>query len=239
MAKKFRFRIADPKGLGQELQREVDRRFGGNKSAAARAADLDQPHFTRLLAGEYEAITVPTGRALRDFLPADRLETFYNLVMGEGARSLLKSLYRDWIKEAGSRGHWAAVPLLFKSKDDEIHFVEDHEALYWNRLGLYLEMLKECLNRFPSYLAPLDKAIEQGNYSLARKGVSLARIFEPLLDHYNSGFVERGWHELSDDEKMRFLDASVRREVILLNRDPNAVRASGVFFGRAPKIPDG
>jgi hypothetical protein len=238
MAQKFRFRIADPKGLGEELQREVDRRFGGNKSAAADAAGLKQPHFTRLLAGKYEAITVPTGRALRDFLPEDRLETFYNLIMGEGARSLLASLYRDWIKEATNRAHWAAVPMLFKSEDDEIHFVDDLDALFWNRFGFHVEMLKECFLRFPSYLAPLNKAIEEGGYSLARKSVSLARIFEPLLDHYNSGFVERGWHELSDDEKMAFLDASVRREVILLDRDPTPARASAVFYGRKPKIPD-
>lgn len=71
-----------------------------------------------------------------------------------------------------------------------------------------------------------------------RRGFEMARIrlawytvVEPLLEHAESGFVERSWTELTPTELRAFMRAGLTRERILLKRDHTLQRIESAVDG--------
>jgi hypothetical protein len=219
----YRIPIGNPQALADELRSVVSVRFNGNQSAAARAARLKQPHFAKLCSASLASVTRRTALALRQLVPAERRAAFDTLFLNDKARHLILNVYRPWVDEAShgvphdARWDWDVVDRRIKE------FGGEDETTYFDYQTKVNQILTEWQNDFPSYLARLDRAIERGGHSFARRQISLLRMCEPLLDHHASGLIERGWHELDRTEKGRFLSASVGRETILLKRDRDAL----------------
>jgi hypothetical protein len=66
------------------------------------------------------------------------------------------------------------------------------------------------------------------NTETLRQEVAVLRVIEPLLEASQSGYVERSWSELSAKERRDFIDAGIRRELILLDREPALARATRI-----------
>jgi hypothetical protein len=229
---RYRIPIDNPDELANELRSVVTERFGGNFSAAARTAKLKQPHFAKLCSAKLRSVTKETATALRRLIPAERRAVFDTLLLSDNALYMILRVYRPWIDEASTRlFHDPPYQWLVENGRVE-QFGGGGDATFGNRMTMATQILAEWLTDFAGYLAPLDRAIERGGHGLNRKSVSLFRMVEPLLDHHASGLVERGWHELSRTEKQRFINASVRREEILLKRERDGLRATRVVSGR-------
>lgn len=64
--------------------------------------------------------------------------------------------------------------------------------------------------------------------TIVRGKVAQARVIGPLVEHVESGLVERDWRELSDQELTHFVKAGIERERILARRSPTLGRLQGV-----------
>jgi len=64
--------------------------------------------------------------------------------------------------------------------------------------------------------------------------VALLNILEPLLEGAESGFIERSWEELTDEELNTFVAKGIDRERILLRRVPNPERIQAAVGGSHP-----
>jgi hypothetical protein len=76
---------------------------------------------------------------------------------------------------------------------------------------------RDLLERFERW------ATAYGIVSL-RLELALNRAWEPLLEQAPSAFVERSWRDLSDRELRQFVRHGLRREEILLRREPDWIR---------------
>lgn len=217
-----------PAGLGAELDAIVRTKFANNGTKAAERAGLKQSHFAKLRYGHQRAITSETADLLRSFLR--RYSRSIEPRLLDASAHLLLKYYSLWAAVAANRFAVDGTPLIAYAEGRPRVVGKVHE---FDAIGSFLTRLLLEWNKAPyaGYLAPLRRAFRRwGNdsYNEARLGLSLVRIAGPLLDHYRSGFVERGWEELCNKEKTKFLKAGVVREIILLDRDPDIVRVSSV-----------
>ena len=72
---------------------------------------------------------------------------------------------------------------------------------------------------------------------VARLSLMEERTLAPLLQWEASGFTERHWSELTDDELRRFVKAGDERENILARRDDDATRVRAALRDRRPPPP--
>jgi hypothetical protein len=217
--------LENPKALGDALREIVRSRFQGNASEAARAAGLLQPNFDKLCKGAHKSVSANTARSLRDFFPPDQREQLNRLILPPAAIDLYRVAYLAWEKSnsqmaAHVRGNF------FADHGTSIHQVPEEDVAF-TVLAAMGDIFKEWLNPpFVSYYNDLDNAVKRGGRSDLRRQVALWRMLAPLMDHYASGLIERGWHELNDNEKIEYLKLSVKREEILLRGSAPLMRAA-------------
>ena len=108
-----------------------------------------------------------------------------------------------------------------------IDATKDRSPLPW-RLAERREILKHLKAQRPWVLNRFQSFLEKRGHLGARSDMAIARAVDPLLDGPESGFVERSWRDLSDDELARFVDAGLARERILLNRSPDVMRTQEI-----------
>lgn len=70
----------------------------------------------------------------------------------------------------------------------------------------------------------LDEFLTRRGHFRERVEIAYRRIIAPLLEHEDSGGVERGWTELSEAELVQFVKAGITRERILLDREADVQR---------------
>lgn len=190
--------------------------------------------------------------ALFEFNPA-LLHELDTVVVGPAARDL--TLYHsDWQTERARRWLCRSGPTFvfdanqlreFEPADrqrmkgqalqdiDEMLF-GDLNALEQYRYLRFIELLEAVMERCPEPVKKLYETCNARGIDSPRALLSVVRILEPLLEAPESAFIERQWQELDDDQLRRFVDAGVRRELILLDRDPDEQRASAVVRHPGP-----
>ena len=85
----------------------------------------------------------------------------------------------------------------------------------------------------------VDEVMSARSHSTVGEGIARVtlmdwRTFAPLLQWEESGFTERHWSELTDDELRRFVQAGDERENILANREDDLTRVRGALRDRRP-----
>lgn len=207
------------------------RRFGITRAAMEKAG-IDSTAVSRLQSGEnVETVSETTRQRLLSAASTDQRDAFTNAL----DQCLMSPVVRSLLEHAGQwRRVRAGLPTksrppvpTFAGPNNRLAFVDlDAEALQRERLNDFVAAHRRVAAVLP-------------NHSLALVGdnrVVLAwwRILEPLLDWQESGFTERHWSELSDDEFQRFVEAGLERESILSSRDDDLSRVRGAITMRRP-----
>jgi hypothetical protein len=219
-----RVHILDRSGLATELKAAIQRRFRGNLSEAARSAGLRQPDLHKLATAKRVYVSVRTARAVRELVGPRRAQRVDDALLPGPAQMVLKA-YGDWcIKYATNEVRvidWANHRTGF------VPVVSVHYG--YTRYMRVVWLATELLRRYPSYFKPLVEAVGRKGHGVARLIVALHRVVGPLIDARESGYVELRWEELEERGTLaQFIDAGVRREVILLDRAPDLERAQEV-----------
>jgi hypothetical protein len=207
-------RIADPSALAAHIRREIDARFGGNLSEAARAAGLSQPTLQRLSKGKSKQLGIETMARLHTFMPEDR-EVWGKAIVTDLATDSLIA-YDQWFESyrkqvlfpEGVFPLHSTGPIPWAIPPREFH------ALVTKSRGVA-----------PEIFADWEALLVTSKFTSKRMLLALVRIFEPLLTYGLSGGIERHWTELDDQELADFVRAGMRRELILLRRGADIARA--------------
>jgi hypothetical protein len=78
---------------------------------------------------------------------------------------------------------------------------------------------------FPEQFGRFADEMKKRNVDTARQEVAVMRVIEPLLEATQSAYIERSYSELTERERRDFIDAGIKRELILLDREPALTRA--------------
>jgi DNA-binding transcriptional regulator YdaS (Cro superfamily) len=90
----------------------------------------------------------------------------------------------------------------------------------------FLRLLwKRVHQEFPEVFRKFREEMKRRSVDGMRQEVAITRIIEPLLEATQSAYVERSYSELTERERRDFIDAGIKRELILLDREPAITRA--------------
>jgi len=217
-----RYGVSDKKAFS-EIIRGIVRRFGG-QMAAERATGIDQSNLARWRNHPPDELPEKSYRAVFEAGTLSERSKLHGALMGPSARGIWWA-YDQWMKDWEprlSRGH--SVPwAMSETGITRIDATKDPSPLPW-RLAERRQLLKHLEARRPWVLIRFRGFLKKFGHLGARSKMAIARAVDPLLDGPESGFVERSWRELSDDDLAKFVDAGLTREKILLNRSPDLMR---------------
>lgn len=203
----------------------------GTQEATAKALKLSQSHLSRLLnpnpKNPPHHVTRKTAlsiaRALRS-KPRLYREFWRYAILGRKATQVYDQEYQPWLRKA-----------LRPFMDEHEVFTADGLAGRCNRLLRQLGHRSrpgrpgefEYSKPFGSYFISFDKATAR--HDALRRCLARWRAVAPLLASEDSGGIERGWPELkASGELGPYLKVALKREEILLNRQPDLERAQTV-----------
>jgi hypothetical protein len=222
-----RLTVAHPEGLARLLREVIDERYGGVQLRAARGSVSRQSQFSRLLRAKTPTIQVKTFEWLKRFVPPERRAELVASLLSPSVSDMVLA-YHLWLGERGDRfpsrrgRRWRMTSRGIR-KADGIPFTQRLKES---------EYLVQRLRQQPdlvSYFRSFERAAKARGHSGARINLAYIRVVEPLLEMRESGFVERGWEEMSPEDLRQFLEAGFTRERVLLNRSPDLQRAQEVF----------
>ena len=224
------YEVRDPRRLAGLIVEEVNRRFGGNASAAHRDTQararrkpgqpsLGGPQFHRLIHGDLKRIRRATVRWLVCLLPDRRHYDLQETLLSPASQTFLGD-YQGWLSRrmpvyVSLNGPVAAWQFRHSRGREET-------GEFWDEVGRTL--CSDWVRKYRSELRPLEQMLKDRPVPPHRERLLWRRMVDPLLAH-SFGGIERGWDELTDQEKRAFVKASVRRECIMLKRADDIERA--------------
>jgi hypothetical protein len=247
--------LLEPYELGTALSRRVMDDFGGNLSAAARAAGISQPTFYRYAnpssAGvgrkqKQMRMKPVIARKLGAFLPAMRRDF---LRSRQAAYALY--LYTQWLGAALERSGTKGLShegRIHKRSPEGVWIDRGTEfGRLLTRIGKEVPSVKQDIAHSAQRVRSIDSETKQALAKLGVMGVkpdestrkpitsarfllSLYRMVEPLLDSAASGWVELRGSELSKTRFRHFAIASWKREAVTLERHADIERLSRFEF---------
>jgi plasmid maintenance system antidote protein VapI len=193
--------IADREVFGRQLSAAVLGRYG-SVNAAAQDLGIPQPVLSRLINKKHISVTTGTWRRLEPLI-------------GEDAAALLAILppfaqrsqraWQQWVEAESQRIISGASERVRRAK--------------WRDLrALRVRMEEETALAY--IVTKIGELQNQDRAELSRR-----RIFEPLLQAGEAGWIERNGGELTAAEFCRFVKAGWAREEILLRRENDLPRA--------------
>jgi transcriptional regulator with XRE-family HTH domain len=200
--------------------------FGGSQSDAARAIGLHPSQLSRILSKRTAALRPRTLSALEKLLPRQQYQAFYNALLDEATEEILATGKR-WRTWAHTTRHLTtrSSPQPFEPPAAAIA----RESGRKRRFSA-LRMIWEEL--YPAECNRLKKEAADHGQRTDRLGWAWERVLEPLVDAADTGYLERCWEELSERERREFVEASIKRELVLLRRPPDLQRAHQVQNSR-------
>ncbi len=222
-------RITDPERFDRLLKRVHAEH--GTQEATAKALKLSQAHLSRLLNANRKnpphhltrKTALSLARALRS-KPRLYREFWRYVILGRKATRVYEREYTPWLRKT-----------VRPFTDGRGAFTADGLAGRCNRM---LQQLGHRPRRgrpgefeysepYGSYFVSFDKAT--AGHDEPRRCFARWRAVAPLLASEDSGGIERGWDELkAGGELGPYLKAALKREEILLNRQPDLERAQAV-----------
>lgn len=181
----------------------------GNEVATAAMVGTSQPTLNRLRRAALDSIAHATAIALEQAAKrVGEADAFTTAVISPAALRLYRNGYKPWCVERVSR---------FEERS----------------LGIHPDVAREGVRQlwhlahaeFPEQFTRLAAAMAKRRVDETRERIAVIRILEPLLESPASGGIERRWTELSARERRDFIDAGIKRELIMLNREPALVVA--------------
>jgi transcriptional regulator with XRE-family HTH domain len=217
--------IQDRAALAELLRDTINRRYGGSQNEAAKAVGVPRSVLGRFCAGQSEKVRHETMERLRQLL-AVRLRQLEAAVFSPAARDALARYY-VWL-DAETEAALAGV-LRTRRRDlpeSEIDFTRAMEGVR-SRTERARRLIARLKGEYADERAPLERALIAGGHTDARAQLALARVVSPLLDADESGLIEREQSEFTSRELREFIRAGIKRETLLLKREPDLRRAQG------------
>ena len=196
--------ITNRDGLAKVLETIIEKR-GKGANSLAKECRIDQAQLSRLLRGKLQRVSVLTYKRLLSIaLAPELLDRIRGLFLSENAREALSTL-ADRLAELQDTPE-SRLGLTPGERSVMKRLVEEHPKL------------RTALNRF-------DRTVQKRGHTYERKVAALRAVLEPLNRFYTTLGIERGVHELTDEEQAAFIAHGLERERILLEREPDLVRA--------------
>jgi hypothetical protein len=235
------YEITDPLALACALERAIARI--GNLRKAAKLGS-SRSTLSRILNGTAPALSESTFNALvRIMARADERAALYSAVMPPTALQLLhaartsRSAELNAIRFRPTADRWRAEGNQLLSAKNGASY-EGWRASF-NPRDLESQLLVAKAKALNGYAKELTDLCDKREHADERIELAWYRIVAPLLEYRETGFVERAWWELDDDEFRLFIAAGIQREKILLSRLEDVRRAQHLAIkashGRSPE----
>jgi hypothetical protein len=218
-----RWHIVDRALLADELRRVIPPAQDGGQSAVARKIGINQPVLSRLLAKKRGEVSEHTVKALLKLIPPERHLNLTQALLTPEARDALDK-YEIWLESEVIRFEPDPQALLKRNKSGEqasIRYRRSPER-YEDRRHLFRAMFERCPTHLRRFVRMLKKRGHEGS---PRVALAIFRVIEPLLQARRSGFIERRWQDMTRNDFVRFVEAGLARETLLLDRSPDVFQA--------------
>lgn len=235
-----RLKIADRRRLSQALRRIINR-LGKGRSVLSVAGEygVSQPQLAKLLNERRQGLTTATFNELLWLSACASADT-------AELRGHIRSLHPIFLFDAVLAAHgtdWLDSQEAFDIRRSVLTPETDEALRAYGReidrlndetpggLGLTLKerdrlgRLRKTHGRLGRVVERFFKTINRRNHDDARWMAAFVRTLAPLNLYFTTGGVERGFHELDDDELAKFVAMGLERELILLKRDHASARA--------------
>jgi hypothetical protein len=200
--------ILDRPALAAAVSRSYEPGRGARAKAAARVG-LSDDSLAKLEARKQAAISSMTLERIHALVRPEDLEQVYAAILPPEAREKRDAAF-TWRDEH----QWRIEQLGSQAPTAGLRSLEYQLAVYRAR-------------ELPEYSVFYEFCKARG-HSEVRIFFAVSRTVAPLLDHLESGHVERAGWELSDKEFRTFVAAGFARERILLDRPEDNRRAQDV-----------
>ena len=195
--------ITEPDRLAEVLA-TVLRKKGKSANAIAKECGINQGQLSRLLNGKLKRVTTLTYQRLLSVAPPDDMSEIRRLFLPDNARAAISA-------------HEGRLHELENSPEAKLGLSEEERAFVGGLAAEYPKVSRA--------LQKLVRVYAKRRHSYVRWVAALRNVLEPLNRFFTTLGVERGFHELSKDELATFVAHGLERERILLDRDPDLVRA--------------
>lgn len=220
------YQIHDRKALAAVLREAVTQRHGGIYSAAARSIGIPNSTLQRYREERGPAVRRETLEKLLALVGRARSQRLSDAVLSPSARVSLAD-YDTWLKQETQATRLGGI-LSFRLSGSNKVDSEEHKRLAndaANR-GIAIDRLLASLRtRFSQEWKSLENRLKTGRHDKARARLAFLRVVAPLLATEDTGYIERAWHELSEEELRDFVKAGITREIVLLGRESDIRRA--------------
>lgn len=226
------FKVRDATALAMVGENIVAMRGEGFVSHAAKNIGVSRSTLTRILFQNKPTLTRATAIALgtaAKSIDNDLVNRFHNALISPDAMRIFREGYQAWVRERFER--WEerdGTSWRVMANGDVLTDPASPLRLAANRRQLIQGIWRLAHAELSDVFAHFRDAMVARHVERERQEVAVLRVLEPLLEASQSGYVERSWSELSAKERRDFIDAGIRRELILLNREPALQRATRI-----------
>ena len=200
----------------------LGKNFGGSQSRAAKETDISQATWSRWTRGQAPKMTDANREKLQTLLGFLEMFALWSVFLTPWGRQILMS-YSKWFdrQRALLGGQCDAESQV--TKTGACVSVTDRGDDDW-RLHARKWLEAKIKEKFPYHFNRFQEFLRKDGHTGTRASLAWARVVDPLLDCRDSCGVERCWSELKDDDLEDFIEAGIKREMILLSRSPDVMR---------------
>lgn len=200
---------------------EAAKNIGVSRSTLSRILDENKPTLTR-------ATAIALGTAAKS-IDNDLVNRFHNALISPDAMRIFREGYQAWVRERFARWEERDGPSWVMTVFGNVApTAMDPMSTAGQRRQMIQGIWRLAHAEFPALMDAFRSELIARHVERERQEVAVLRVLEPLLEASQSGYVERSWSELSAKERRDFIDAGIRRELILLDREPALARATRI-----------
>ena len=223
------FKVRDATELAIVAEKIVDLRGAGSVTEAAKNVGVSRSTLGRIMAEQKPTLTRATAIALgtaAKSIDNDLVNRFHNALISPDAMRIFREGYQAWVRERFERWEERDGPSWrISALNAAVEPIDRHPP---QRRQMIQGIWRLAHAEFSDVFAAFRNEMVSRHVERERQEVAVLRVLEPLLEASQSGYVERSWSELSAKERRDFIDAGIRRELILLNREPALARATRI-----------
>lgn len=232
------YTVSSPADLAKAVGTLVAK-CGGSEVTTAKAIGISQSTLNRLRNRAIARISHDTAaaleRAANDLSGRGLADQINRSILSPSVFGIVHDAYRQWCDERASRFERRYGQTWMIEENGKTATALTYEESEAARATVVQSVWRIAHEEFPEQFARLERTMRRRHVEEGRARVATLRVFEPLCESADSGYVERLWTELTPAERRSFIDAGIKREIIMLNREPAMGRARRVTGGAVSK----
>lgn len=201
-----------------------------NASAASKLLKIPQIQLWRFMNQKRTVIRRTTFRMLLKHLPPKDRIPFSTAFFNPQTHAVLVA-YKKWTTEAREQVILCTPTSWRQSKRNGIAKQGPSQIKKTaERQQQFRELERYLRKTLKGHYNDFDTKIKERTLEAGRIRLALDRIIAPLLDSQDSAFMERDWRTMSQRELIVFIEAGMKRELMLLKRSHDAQRAQEIVL---------